>query len=165
MSKNIQTKSKVRKEICMIDKNEVYKMFFDDKLKQCEIAKRLGVSKQYIGQVLKAHPKASSEKERRSSENAKNRIEYQKNYQKKYKRKNTKDDCYEQMLAQLAKDTKELSYKDEISDYSFAKWNRGMYNYDKKSSDLVLKRNIVVSFDVPKRVRNVINPVKRRVIC
>lgn len=40
-----------------------------------------------------------------------------------------------------------------------------MYNYDKKSSDLVLKRNIVVSFDVPKRVRNVINPVKRRVIC
>lgn len=69
------------------------------------------------------------------------------------------------MLAQLAKDTKELSYKDEISDYSFAKWNRGMHNYDKKSSDLVLKRNIVVSFDVPKRVRNVINPVKRRVIC
>ena len=149
----------------MIDKNEVYKMFFDDKLKQCEISKTLGVSKQYIGQVLKAHPKVSSEKERRSSENAKNRIEYQKNYQKKYQRKNAKDDCYEQMLAQLAKDAKELSYKSEISDYSFAKWNRGMYNYDKNSSDLVLKRNIIVPFDVPKRVKNVINPIRRRVLC
>ena len=121
----------------MIDKKEVYKMFFDDKLKQCEIAKTLGVSKQYIGQVLKAHPKASNEKERRSSENAKNRIEYQKNYQKKYQRKNAKDDCYEQMLAQLAKD----------------------------ASDLVLKRNIIVPFDVPKRVKNVINPIRRRVLC
>lgn len=79
-------------------------------------------------------------------------------------RKNIKEKILK-MIVMNAKDTKELSYKDEISDYSFAKWNRRMYNYDKKSSDLVLKRNIVVSFDVLKRVRNVINPVKRRVIC
>lgn len=45
------------------------------------------------------------------------------------------------------------------------KWNRGMYNYDKNSSDLVLKRNIIVPFDVPKRVKNVINPIRRRVLC
>lgn len=33
-----------------------------------------------------------------------------------------------------------------------------MYNYDKNSSDLVLKKNITVSIDVPKRIRNVISP-------
>ena len=33
-----------------------------------------------------------------------------------------------------------------------------MYGYDKNSSDVVLKKSIVVSIDIPKRVRNVVNP-------
>ncbi len=45
-----------------------------------------------------------------------------------------------------------------MSDIDFAKWNRGMYDYDKKSSDLVLKSGINTGFDVPKRVTNVVNP-------
>ena len=33
-----------------------------------------------------------------------------------------------------------------------------MYNYDKNSSDLVLRKDITVSVDAPKKVSNVINP-------
>ena len=40
-----------------------------------------------------------------------------------------------------------------------------MFTYDKISSDLVLKRNIVLSCDVPKRIINVVNAVTRKAIC
>lgn len=53
--------------------------------------------------------------------------------------------------------SKELSYSNEISDLSFVKWNRDMYRYDKNSSDLVLKRGFKFTFDVPKRVSNIVN--------
>ena len=33
-----------------------------------------------------------------------------------------------------------------------------MFDYDKHSSDLVLKNGINVGFDVPKRVSNVVSP-------
>ncbi len=33
-----------------------------------------------------------------------------------------------------------------------------MCTYDKNSSDLILKKNITVPIDVPKRIRNVVNP-------
>lgn len=33
-----------------------------------------------------------------------------------------------------------------------------MYDYDKKSSDLVLKNGIVTGYNVCKRVKNVVNP-------
>ena len=62
------------------------------------------------------------------------------------------------MLIQINKDNEYLSTKNAISDINFAKWNRGMYDYDKKSSNLVLKNGINVGFDVPRKVSNVVNP-------
>ena len=91
---------------------------------------------------------------------------YNKEYYKTYERAKKDDDSYAGLQAQLDKDSLELSYSSwNISDLAFAKWNRQMFRYDKHSSDLVLKRNIVVSCDVPKRVSNVINASKRKVIC
>ena len=52
---------------------------------------------------------------------------------------------------------KELSYSSEMSDLVFAIWNRGMFQYDKNSSDLVLKKGFKFNLDVPKRVSNVVN--------
>jgi hypothetical protein len=52
---------------------------------------------------------------------------------------------------------RELSYSKEISDLAFAKWNRGMFRYDKNSSDLVLNKGFKFAFDVQKRVSNVVN--------
>ena len=53
--------------------------------------------------------------------------------------------------------SKELSYSSEMSDVVFAIWNRGMFQYDKNSSDLVLKKGFKFNLDVPKRVSNVVN--------
>jgi len=54
--------------------------------------------------------------------------------------------------------SKELSYKGNISDLTFVKYNRSAYTYDKNSSDLVLNKKIKCTADVPKRVKNVIHP-------
>ena len=94
------------------------------------------------------------------------RESYLKEFFKTYKRPKKDDDSYEQLKAQLKQDSLELSFVGGyISDLAFAKWNRQMFKYDKNSSDLVLKRNIVVSCDVPKRVSNVVNASTRKTIC
>ena len=61
------------------------------------------------------------------------------------------------MLIQINKDNEYLSTKKKLSDETFSNWNRGMFDYDKHSSDLVLKNGINVGFDVPKRIKNVVN--------
>ena len=52
--------------------------------------------------------------------------------------------------------SKELSYSSEMLDFAFVIWNRGMFQYDKNSSDLVLKKGFKFACDVPKRVSNVV---------
>ena len=150
----------------MIPKKDVCDLYFNEGLQQNEIAKIFGTSPQNISKIVNQDKRAKQEKERRKQKNADNRPEYSKKYWKGYKRPVKEDNSYEQMKAHQAQDAKELSYSsDYISDLAFAKWNRQMFKYDKNSSDLVLKRNITVSCDVPKRVSNIINPNQRRVIC
>ena len=62
------------------------------------------------------------------------------------------------MIIQINKDNEYLSTKKKLIRWSIFKLNRGMFDYDKHSSDLVLKTGINVGFDVPKRVTNVVNP-------
>ena len=45
-----------------------------------------------------------------------------------------------------------------MSDIAFTNWNRGMFYYDKYSSDLILKKGITTGYNVPKRVSNRIMP-------
>lgn len=51
-----------------------------------------------------------------------------------------------------------LSTKKDISDIDFAKWNRSIFGYAKKSSHLVLKKGFKVTSDVPRVVRNIVHP-------
>ena len=61
------------------------------------------------------------------------------------------------MVVQINRDNKYLSTKKQVSDIAFAKWNREMFEYDKHSSDLVLKRDVTTGYNVPKRVSNVVS--------
>ena len=62
------------------------------------------------------------------------------------------------MILQINKDNQYLSKRNKVSDEDFVKWNRQMYEYDKNSSDLILKDGINVGYNVPKRVKNTVNP-------
>ena len=143
----------------MNKKEKILKLYFEEHKTQEQIAKEFSVTQSYVSQVVKSDPRLKKKKEDATQESIQKKKLYNKNYWKHYQRKKSNDmQEYEQLKATLAKDAQELSYNKEISDYAFAKWNRGMYSYDKNNSDLVLKKNITVSIDVPKRIRNVINP-------
>ncbi|MBQ9658060.1 MAG: hypothetical protein IJV31_04745, partial [Clostridia bacterium] len=81
--------------------------------------------------------------------------EYSKSYVRNAKEKEDREEYYK-LLARIDKDNKVLSTKTEMSDVDFAKWNRSIYDYANNSSNLVVKKDINVTFDVPKIVRNVV---------
>ena len=84
----------------------------------------------------------------------------QKEIKRKNKRQKEKQEKqeYQKMLIQINRDNEYLSTKKKENDLQYAKWNRSIYEYDKYSSDLVLKDNINTGFNVAKRVSNVVNP-------
>ncbi len=150
----------------MKNKEQILDLFYNSHLKQIEIAKIIRVSTQYISKIVKKDSRYEQEKEYLKKLSKEKRESYLKEFFKTYRRHKKDDDSYEQLKAQLKQDSLELSFVGGyISDLAFAKWNRQMFKYDKNSSDLVLKRNIVVSCDVPKRVSNIVNASTRKAIC
>ena len=144
-------------EVITIDKvTEITRLFYDEHLRPTDIAKQIGVGKSYITKIIQKDERYIEEKKYRATQSKERHKVCKRNYINK-KRQSDKQE-YQAMLIQINKDNEYLSTKKEISDIDFAKWNRGMYDYDKKSSDLVLKNGIVTGYNVCKRVKNVVNP-------
>lgn len=151
----------------MSNKDKILKMYYEEKLKQNDIATILEISQSYIFQVIKKDDCYKSFKEDRHKKSMKKKAEYNKIYLSNYDRPKHTDNSYQALQAQLAKDSQALSYKnsDFMSDIAFAKWNRSIYNYDKNSSNLVLNNKFNVTSNVPRRISNRINPNAIKVIC
>lgn len=135
---------------------EITRLFYEKHLRPTDIAKQIGVGKSYITKIIQKDERYIKEKEYRAMQSKERHKVCKRNYINK-KRQADKQE-YQAMLIQINKDNEYLSTKNAISDINFAKWNRGMYDYDKKSSNLVLKNGINVGFDVPRKVSNVVNP-------
>lgn len=146
----------------MDTKEQILDLYYNQHLKQKEIAKIVGKSNPYISKIVRADSRNKREKENRKKENAKNRKDYLQDYFKNYLRPKKNDNSYEQLLALLKQDVLELSYGcNELSDYAFAKWNSSAYHTDKKGN-LVIDKKLNVGFDVPKSVnRNVKVPTQK----
>ncbi len=144
-------------EVIEIDKiSEITRLFYDEHLRPTDIAKQIGVSKSYVTKIIQKDERYIKEKEYRSTQSRERHKVCKRNYINK-KRQADKQE-YQSMIIQINKDNEYLSTRKEISDIDFAKWNRGMYDYDKKNGDLVLKNGIVTGYNVCKRVKNVVNP-------
>ena len=140
-----------------IDKiTEITRLFYQEHLRPTDIAKQIGVGKSYITKIIQKDKRYIKEKEYRATQSKERHKVSKRNYINK-KRQADKQE-YQAMLIQINKDNEYLSTKNAISDINFAKWNRGMYDHDKKSSNLVLKNGINVGFNVPRKVSNVVNP-------
>ena len=132
-------------------KEKILDLFFNEHLKQVDIAEMLDISKQYVSKIVKADSKYEKAKENKLKQNAIKRKEYLKEYFKTYQRTKCEDNSYENLKAQLNQDTLELSYFSDISDYAFAKWNISAYHRNKKGN-LVLNKDLKVGFNVPKTI-------------
>ena len=133
-------------------KERILDLFFNEHLKQVEIAKIVGVKKQYVSKIVKADSRYVEAKQNKIEENAIKRKEYLKDYYKTYKRPKQEDNSYEQLKARQLQDSLEHSYSSgNINDYAFAKWNISAYHRNSKGN-LVLNRGLNVGFDVPKTI-------------
>lgn len=144
-------------EVIRIDKvTEITRLFYDEHLRPTDIAKQIGVGKSYITKIIQKDERYIEEKEYRANQSKERHRVCKRNYINKKRQVDRQE--YQAMIIQINKDNEYLSTKKKLSDEAFSNWNRGMFDYDKHSSDLVLKNGISVSFDVPKRVTNVVSP-------
>lgn len=144
-------------EVIEIDKvTEITRLFYEEHLRATDIAKQIGVGKSYITKIIQKDERYIEEKEYRATKSKERHKVCKRNYINK-KRQADKQE-YQAMIIQINKDNEYLSTKKKLSDEAFSNWNRGMFDYDKKSSDLVLKNGLNVGFDVPKRVSNIVSP-------
>lgn len=136
----------------MSNKEKIIDLYYNQHLKQKQIADIVGTSTQYVSKVVRADKRNKEEKEKRKTENSENRKVYMQEYFKTYNRPKKDDNSYEQMVAQQIQDSLELSFSNNIiSDYAYAKWNSSAYHTNSKGN-LVLNRNLKVGFDVPKSI-------------
>lgn len=136
----------------MSNKEKILDLYYNQHLKQNEIAKIVDTTTQYVSKVVRTDKRNIEEKEKRKKENSENRKIYLQEYFKTYNRPKKDDNSYEQMIAQQIQDSMELSFSNNnISDYAFVKWNSSAYHTNNKGN-LVLNRKLKVGFDVPKSV-------------
>jgi transposase-like protein len=134
-------------------KEEILKMYYEEHQKQQDIAQKFKVSQSYISQVIKEDERYNLNKETKHKESMIKKADYNKEYYKTYKRPKKDDNSYQELQAQLAKDTAELSYQSgyNMSDYDFAKCNPNAYHRNSKGN-LVLVKGLKVGADVPKSI-------------
>ena len=136
----------------MSNKEKILDLYYNQHLKQNEIAKIVDTTTQYVSKVVRTDKRNIEEKEKRKKENSENRKIYLQEYFKTYNRPKKDDNSYEQMIAQQIQDSMELSFSNSnISDYAFVKWNSSAYHTNNKGN-LVIDRKLKVGIDVPKSV-------------
>jgi hypothetical protein len=137
-------------------KDKIIELFFTKHLRPVDISEKLKVGMSYITKIIQKDSRYIEEKESRKADNKeKNKIQkriYAQNRREKEKQE------YQKLLLQINIDNEILSTKKKEDDLQFAKWNRSAYEYDKNTSDLVLKDNINAGYAIAKRVSNVVNP-------
>lgn len=133
---------------------EILKKYFEDKMKQVDIATELNVSKYKVSRVVTKDPRYKTEKERRKESNRKKNREETKKYISKERKKKKDDIAYEQLRQAHIQATMELSGgRKTISNRAFRNWNSSIYKYNEKNQSYQLKSGINVGADVPKTIK------------
>ena len=140
-------------------KQEIIRLYYEEHKRPSEIAPIIEKTSQYVSKIVTKDKRYKNEKKYKKKQSLEKKKAYNREYCKSYvrnaKEKEDREEYYK-LLARIDKDNKVLSTKTEMSDVDFAKWNRSIYDYANNSSNLVVKKDINVTFDVPKIVRNVV---------
>lgn len=136
-------------------KEEILDLFFNQKMKQIEIAKQLNISKSTVSKILSKDTKFIEEKAKRKAEHKCNhnkdiqtRVE---NKRKQIQFKNSVDDL---ILKQLhIQDSIELSKRSYLTNENYRKWNYSAYKYNPSKHRYEFDSTIGRSYDVPKYIK------------
>jgi len=138
----------------MVDKEKILDLYFINKYKQIEIVKILNVSKSTVNRIIVNDQRYLNEKNKRQQFNReKNKIKTIEYITKKriYQKNN---EIYEKLKRQHLLDVFELSKgRAIISNRDYRNWNPSIYQYNPKTKSYNLKKDIVVSIDIPKCIK------------
>ena len=137
----------------MVEK--ILKMYFEEHMKQKDIADYFKVSAEYISKVVRNDVRYQEEKQRRHQEAKSRKAKYNKEYLETYERKKDKSDKedYEKLQALLDSDARQMSrHSFEIYTDAFVKSNISAYKQD-KDGNLILDDKIKTSYALPKKYK------------
>ena len=141
-------------------KQEIIRLYYEEHKRPSEIAPIIEKTPQYVSKVVTKDRRYKKEKKYKKKQSLEKKKAYNREYYKTYarnsKEKEDKEEYYK-LLATINRDNKILSTKTEISDIDFAKWNRSIFGYANNTSNLVLKKGIKVTSDVPRVVKNIVH--------
>lgn len=141
-------------------KQEIIRLYYEEHKRPSEIAPIIEKTPQYVSKIVNKDKRYKNEKKYKKKQSLEKKKAYNREYYKTYvrnsKEKEDKEEYYK-LLATINRDNEILSIKTEISDIDFAKWNRSIFGYAKKTSNLVLKKGIKVTSDVPRVVKNIVH--------
>lgn len=131
---------------------DILKMYFKEKMKQIDIAKKLNISKYKVSRVISKNAESSKEKEKRKIENKKKNIEFTKNYIKQ-KRSESKNNDYAIMKNLHDQASMELSAPRKLSNMAYRNWNKSAYKYNQEKSRFEFRKGLGRSYDIPKYIK------------
>lgn len=141
-------------------KQEIIRLYYEEHKRPSEIAPIIEKTPQYVSKIVTKDKRYKNEKKYKKKQSLEKKKAYNREYYKPYvrnsKEKEDKEEYYK-LLATINRDNEILSTKTEISDIDFAKWNRSIFGYAKNTSNLVLKKGIKVTSDVPRVVKNIVH--------
>lgn len=140
-------------------KDTIIELFYEKHLKPTDISNKLKVKMPYITKIIQKDSRYDVEKQTRRQDNKERQKEQKRIYAKNKREKERQEKQeYQKLLIQINNDNKFLSTKKKTDDIKYAKWNRSAYDYDKNTSDLILKDEIRAGYNVAKRVSDIVNP-------
>ena len=129
----------------------IIKMYFENKMKQVDIAKTLNISKYKVSRVVTKDTRYKEEKEQRKHKNKKMHTDKTKQYI--YHKREEESAIKQQLKQNHIQASIELSGGKSINNRAFRKWNSSIYKLNSKRKYYEIDKNINVSNDVPKIVR------------
>ncbi len=131
--------------------SKIQSLYFEKHLKQCEIAKQLNVSKQYVSKIVKENEAYPFEKQRRQIENKIKNTEQTKHIMREKREREKMQTAFLKLQHKQA--TEELSAHKRLLNIDYKKFNSSAYRYNKKNNTYELLEELNCSYDVPTKIR------------
>ena len=137
-------------------KNAILNLYFKEKMKPIDIAKKLNISKSAISQILEKDERYSDEKEKRKIISRKKHIEKTKEYIKSQRQaiqfEHKVDDLILRNMHNQA--SIEMSKPKKLSDLAYRNWNTSAYTYNNQKKRFEFREELGRSYDVPRYLKN-----------
>lgn len=136
----------------MNKKDKILKFYYDKNLKMVEIADKIGVSKQYVSNIIKKDDRYQYKKEKLKEESKIRKKQYINRKVKELREE--KNRIEESIKQQHLQATKELSSGYPIiSNRAFRKWNASAYKYNSSKGCFEFDRKLIRSYATPKYIK------------